>query len=219
MIYSTAGNRGVVVCVQLADGDPIATEGMSLAPNPAPASVLIGIELDQWRLPVSVEVDRSLHQRRDPSQFSAEAMNGYWVAFWRREAATIASGQWERLSLRPSRRAQWAALLGASTLAEFVAIETAGDSVYEAAGPVTDFDKPSVTVRAELSGLTEIFIDPRWAATALPFEIGHDILACADQIRAQRPVFDEPGRWADQSDAELESKVAQQRLQLEGLSR
>lgn len=219
MIYSTAGNRGVVVCVQLADGDPLATEGMSLAPNPAPASVLFGMELDKWRLPVSVDVDRSLHQRRDPREFSVEAMRGYWVAFWRREAATIASGRWERLSLRPTRRAEGAALLGASTLAEFVTIEAAGDSVYEAGGPATDFDTPSVTVRAELSGVTEILIDPRWAATAQPFEIGHDILACADQIRAQRPVFDEPSRWAELSDAELESEVAQHRLQLEGLSR
>ncbi|AFU02901.1 hypothetical protein O3I_024750 [Nocardia brasiliensis ATCC 700358] len=192
---------------------------MSLAPNTAPASVLIGMELDQWRLPLSVEVDRSLHQRRDPSEFSAEAMAGYWVAFWRREAATIASGQWERLSLRPTRRAQLAALLGASTLAEFATIETVGDSVYEASGPATDFDTPSVTVRAEWSGVSEILIGPRWAATAQPFEIGHDILACADEIRAQRPVFDEPGRWADLSDAELESAVAQHRLQLEGLSR
>lgn len=63
-------------------------EGVSLAHRAAPASVLIGMELDQWRLPVGVDVDRSLHQRRDPSRFSAEAMNGYWVAFWRREAAT-----------------------------------------------------------------------------------------------------------------------------------
>ncbi|MEU0876874.1 hypothetical protein [Nocardia brasiliensis] len=139
MIYSTAGNRGVVVCVQLADGDPIATEGMSLAPNPAPASVLINMELDQWRLPVKVDVDRSLHRRRDPSQFSAEAMNGYWVAFWRREAATIASGQWERLSLRPTHRAQWAALLGASTLAEFVAIEAAGDAGVRSRQPRNRF--------------------------------------------------------------------------------
>ncbi|MFE9581567.1 hypothetical protein ACFYO1_34685 [Nocardia sp. NPDC006044] len=190
-----------------------------MAPNAATAPVLIGMELDRLRLPVKIEVDRSLHQRREPSQFSAEAMSGYWAAVWRQEAPTIASGQWERLSMRPTRRAKLVALLGASSSTEFAKIESAGVSVYEASGPATEFDTPSVTVRAELSGLTEIVIEPRWASTAQPFEIGHDILTCIDEIRKQRPVFDESGQWAARSEDELESEVVQHRFYLEGIPR
>lgn len=189
------------------------------------ATGLIGIDLfamtlDEGRLPVSVDVNRNLQARLDSQDFSAAAMSGYYLALWRYDAPTIASGRWTELTTSPSRRAQLITLLDTGSLAEFETVERSlrlGDE-FVGLGPVTDFGVPSVTVAASIARIGSIEIDPRWAATTNPSYIAHDILDCANQIRRQRPIFHEGGSWASRTDDELEHELSEYKRYLIGAS-
>jgi hypothetical protein len=138
-------------------------------------------------------------------------MTGYYVALWRHDAPIITSGRWAALSASPSRRAELITLLCTQSLSELEAVERAlrlGDE-FVGRGPLTDFGRPSVSVAASIPRINEISIDPRWAATASPSYIAHDIVDCANQIRQQRPNFHEGGSWAARSDDELEYELGE----------
>ncbi|MFF0494306.1 hypothetical protein ACFYTQ_35255 [Nocardia sp. NPDC004068] len=174
------------------------------------------MRLDEGRLPVEVEVSRRLHDYGDPGEFSAAAMTGYLVALWEHDAPVIARGGFAELSARPSRRAEMITLLDTGSRAEFEAVERAvrGRAEFVGRGPVTEFGVASVTVRASLSRVGAIEIDPRWARSVLPSYIGADIVECADRIRRARPRFHEGGSWAQRSDDELEDELSEYRSYL-----
>ncbi len=180
------------------------------------ATGLIGVgvftmNLDEDRLPVNVDVSRNVHDRLDPLDLSAAAMTGYYLALWRHDAPVIASGRWTELTVSPSRRMQLITLLDTRSLAEYEMVERSLrlSDEFVGRGPVTDSGVPSITVAASISRIGSIEIDPRWAATASPSYIAHDILDCANQIRQQRPRFHEDGTWADRTDDELEHELAE----------
>lgn len=172
---------------------------------------LFTMNLDDGRLPVDVEVNRNIHDRLDPPDLSAAAMTGYYVALWQHDAPVIASGRWTELTVSPSRRTELITLLDTRSLAEFEMVERSLrlSEEFVGRGPVTDFGAPSITMVASISRIGGIEIDPRWAATASPSYIAHDILDCANQIRQQRPRFHEDGSWADRTDDELEHELAE----------
>ncbi|UGT66255.1 hypothetical protein LTT66_23515 [Nocardia gipuzkoensis] len=172
---------------------------------------LLTMNLDDGRLPVDVEVNRNIHDRLDPPDLSAAAMTGYYVALWQHDAPVIASGRWTELTVSPSRRTELITLLDTRSLAEFEMVERSLrlSEEFVGRGPVTDFGAPSITMVASISRIGGIEIDPRWAATASPSYIAHDILDCANQIRQQRPRFHEDGSWADRTDDELEHEPAE----------
>ncbi|WP_280244102.1 hypothetical protein [Nocardia abscessus] len=172
---------------------------------------LFTMNLDEGRLPVDVDVSRNIHDRLDPPDLSAAAMTGYYLALWRHDAPVIASGRWTELTVSPSRRTELITLLDTRALAEFEMVERSLrlSDEFVGRGPVTDFGAPSITMVASISRIGGIEIDPRWAATASPSYIAHDILDCANQIRQQRPRFHEDGPWADRTDDELEHELAE----------
>ncbi|WP_280253621.1 hypothetical protein [Nocardia abscessus] len=172
---------------------------------------LFTMNLDDGRLPVDVEVNRNIHDRLDPPDLSAAAMTGYYVALWQHDAPVIASGRWTELTVSPSRRTELITLLDTRSLAEFEMVERSLrlSEEFVGRGPVTDFGAPSITMVASISRIGGIEIDPRWAATAGPSYIAHDILDCANQIRQQRPRFHEDGSWSDRTDDELEHELAE----------
>ncbi|MER7449796.1 hypothetical protein ABTW96_05860 [Nocardia beijingensis] len=172
---------------------------------------LITMKLDGGRLPVDVDVSRNIQDRLDPPEFSAAAMTGYYVALWQHDAPIIASGRWTELTVSPSRRAELITLLDTRSLAEYESVERSLrlSDEFVGRGPVTDFGVPSITVVAGISRIGSIEIDPRWAATASPSYIAHDIMECADQIRQQRPRFHEDGTWSDRTDDELEHELSE----------
>jgi hypothetical protein len=172
---------------------------------------LFTMNLDDGRLPVDVEVNRNIHGRLDPPDLSAAAMTGYYVALWQHDAPVIASGRWTELTVSPSRRTELITLLDTRSLAEFEMVERSLrlSEEFVGRGPVTDFGAPSITMVASISRIGGIEIDPRWAATAGPSYIAHDILDCANQIRQQRPRFHEDGSWSDRTDDELEHELAE----------
>ncbi|WP_280238969.1 hypothetical protein [Nocardia abscessus] len=172
---------------------------------------LFTMNLDDGRLPVDVEVNRNIHDRLDPPDLSAAAMTGYYVALWQHDAPVIASGRWTELTVSPSRRTELITLLDTRSLAEFEMVERSLrlSEEFVGRGPATDFGAPSITMVASISRIGGIEIDPRWAATASPPYIAHDILDCANQIRQQRPRFHEDGSWADRTDDELEHELAE----------
>ncbi|WP_280259766.1 hypothetical protein [Nocardia abscessus] len=172
---------------------------------------LFTMNLDEGRLPVDVDVSRNIHDRLDPPDLSAAAMTGYYVALWQHDAPVIASGRWIELTVSPSRRTELITLLDTRSLAEFEMVERSLrlSEEFVGRGPVTDFGAPSITMVASISRIGGIEIDPRWAATASPSYIAHDILDCANQIRQQRPRFHEDGSWADRTDDELEHELAE----------
>ncbi|WP_157172323.1 hypothetical protein [Nocardia pneumoniae] len=172
---------------------------------------LFTMNLDEGRLPVQVDVVRNLHNRLGPPDFSAAAMTGYYLALWHHDAPIIAQGKFAALSASPSHRAQMITLLDTQSLTEFEEVERAlsGRDEFIGEGPWTDFGSRSVTVAASLSRISSIRIDPRWAATANPSDIAHDIIDCANQIRQQRPRFHEGGSWAHRSDDELEFELGE----------
>ncbi|QIS11166.1 hypothetical protein [Nocardia arthritidis] len=181
-------------------------------------TTLIGIglfemTLDDGRLPTRIDVNGSLHAQLESCNFSAAAMTGYYNALWKHDAAVIATGNFSALSVRPSRRAEMIALLNSKSLAEYELIERAAQGYCEfiGTGPTTDFELPSVTVTANMSRLLDIKIDVRWAASTQPSYIGYDIIECANQVRRQRPRFDEDGSWAQRDDEELEHELNEYR--------
>ncbi len=133
------------------------------------------------------------------------------MALWQHDAPVIASGRWTELTVSPSRRTELITLLDTRSLAEFEMVERSLrlSEEFVGRGPVTDFGAPSITMVASISRIGGIEIDPRWAATASPSYIAHDILDCANQIRQQRPRFHEDGSWADRTDDELEHELAE----------
>ncbi|MGO4648808.1 hypothetical protein AB4305_28210 [Nocardia sp. 2YAB30] len=172
--------------------------------------------LDNGRLPIKVDVNRSLHNRLDAREFAAAAMTGYYTALWRHDASTIATGNFRALSARPSRRAEIITMLNARTLAEFEAVERAaqGHGAYTGSAATTSFGLPSVTVSANLSRVLDITINARWAASTQPSYIAYDIIECANQIREQRPCFHEEGSWAHRSDDDLEHELQEYKTYL-----
>ncbi|MEV4239606.1 hypothetical protein AB0J47_30995 [Nocardia sp. NPDC049737] len=172
---------------------------------------LFEMNLDDGRLPVNIDVNRNLHNRLDPQDFSVAAMTGYYVALWRHDAPIIKSGNWAALSTSPSRRAELIRLLDTQSLAEFEAVERALHlrDEFVGRGPITDFGTPSVTVTASIARISDININPRWAATVDPSYLAYDIVDCANQVRQQRPPFHEDGSWAARSDEELEYELAE----------
>ncbi|WP_157129263.1 hypothetical protein [Nocardia amamiensis] len=172
---------------------------------------LIEMTLDADRLPVRVEVNRNLHSRLEPENFSDAAMAGYYLALWKNDAPIIARGRFTELSVMPSRRAQIIALLGTRSRSQFEAVERVlrGRDEYTADGPRTSFGTHSVSVVASLSRISRIIISPDWAATAEPSYIAHDIVDCANRIRDRRPKFGEEGVWSHRSDDELERELAE----------
>ncbi|MFG1792817.1 hypothetical protein [Nocardia sp. NPDC049149] len=172
---------------------------------------LFTMTLDEGRLPTQVEVSRNIHDRLNPSDLSAAAMTGYYVALWQHDAQAIASGRWTELTVSPSRRTELITLLDTGSLAEFERVERSlrQSDEFVGRGPITDFGTSSIMVAASISRIGSIEIDPRWAATANPADIAHDILDCANQIRKQRPRFHEDGSWADRTDDELEHELSE----------
>ncbi|MGW4717472.1 hypothetical protein [Nocardia sp. NPDC004260] len=170
---------------------------------------LFTMNLDDGRLPITVDADRNLHARLDPPDLSAAAMTCYYIALWRHDAPTIAQGKFAALSASPSRRAQMITLLDTQTLTEFETVERVvrGHDEFIGRGPWTDFGSHSVTVTASISRISSIDIDSKWAATVSPSYIAHDIIDCANQIRGQRPKFHEDGSWSQRSDDELEYEL------------
>ncbi|MEV6140363.1 hypothetical protein AB0L63_30845 [Nocardia sp. NPDC051990] len=74
--------------------------------NSRPTTGLIGagmvsMKLDNDRLPIAIDIDRNLHNRLDPHDFSAAAMTGYYLALWARDAPIIARGKFSDLSAHP----------------------------------------------------------------------------------------------------------------------
>lgn len=190
---------------------------MRVAVSLAEGWELFEMQLDDGYLPTAVDVDRSLPDRLDPRQFAAAAIAAYQLSVWRRSAAAIARGDYAALDPYPSRRAQLITALDAGSYAEFQAIEHAmrGDSTFTGRGPITRFDRPSMTITAGLGYIHDIAVDSQWAASAPPYAIAADMVDCAGRIREQRPRFHETGSWSVRSDDELEYEVREYRAYLE----
>ncbi|MFI9405833.1 hypothetical protein [Nocardia sp. NPDC052316] len=156
-------------------------------------------------------MSRNITDRIDPRDLSAAAMTGYYVALWQHDAPVIASGRWTELTESPSRRAELITLLDTRSLDEFERVERSlrQSDEFIGQGPITDFGGPSITVSASISRISDIEINPRWAATVDASYLAHDIIDCANQIRQQRPRFHEDGSWADRTDDELEHELAE----------
>ncbi|MEU0506437.1 hypothetical protein [Nocardia sp. NPDC005998] len=170
---------------------------------------LFEMTLDDGRLPVQVQVSRNLWSRLEPSEVSAAAMTGYWVAALYHDAPITRTGNYTALTARLPRRAELITLLNARSLAEYEALERVlyWHEEFTAHGPVTDFGFPSMSVTAGLGRISAITIDPRWAARTEPSYIGYDIIACANRIRQWRPKVPDEGSWAHRTDDELAQEV------------
>ncbi len=204
------------------DDEPLVHKPLPSSPEPVTwdtaeptflGAGLFEMVLDEGRLPVDVDVNRHLHDRLDPRDFSAAAMTGYTVALLRQVEPYIMQPDSNALSSMPTRRAELITLLEASSLEEFEAIERAawGLTTYSGRAERSGWDFPPVVLTARLGPVDRIDIDPRWAISKEPSYIGDGIVECADRIREQRPRFRVDTGSVHRADDELEAAVRERR--------
>lgn len=179
---------------------------------------LVSMQIDEYRLPVRIDLDPRWTNTFSPHEYGASILSGYQLAMLRHNQDAFESGQLNRLTLRPSRRTQLLALLETSIWeeADDVRGTFSNRRIYEAFGAALDrADEPAVRVKADPSSLTSVWIDSGWGATASPYAIADDVLRCVDQIRSMRPRFDFEGSpFADLSEDELTQRYRAHMVEL-----
>ncbi|MGW4324533.1 hypothetical protein ACWEKR_01435 [Nocardia sp. NPDC004573] len=174
-------------------------------------SALISVRVGEDCLPTEVKLSRSWKDSWEPSQYAESIMTAYKYALYERQIRYAESGSIPK-STMPSLHDVAPALLQTRDTHEYqeTFARLIGPVTYEAHGPgLTESDEPALTVTANERRITAIRLDPRWAQAAEPFTIAHDIVACADQIRAMKPVLARDPYLDRESEAEVSKRLAE----------
>ncbi|MEU2038430.1 hypothetical protein [Nocardia niwae] len=174
-------------------------------------SALVSVNVGEDCLPTEVKISRNWKGSWEPSRYAESIMTAYKYALYERQLHYAESGSTPE-STMPSLHDVVPALLRTRDTQEYQETFTRliGPVTYEAHGPgLTESDEPAITVTANERRIIAIRIDPRWAQAAEPFTIAHDIVACADQIRAMKPVLTRDPYLDRESEAEVSKRLAE----------
>ncbi|MGQ4599241.1 hypothetical protein [Nocardia sp. R6R-6] len=189
--------------------EPVARD--EIAFTPPSKSSFVHVEIDDGGLPNSVKLSRTWKRSYDPAEYGASILSAYRYAVYERAIRMMESGRVGTPTF-PSMRSIVPTLL--QTRSHFEYKETLdrliGRATYVAHGPgLTEFDEPALTVKADRSGLRSIGIDGNWAASVEEFAIAQDIVGCAKQIRAMKPVLVSDPYLEQESDDQLMERLVE----------
>ncbi|MFD8245398.1 hypothetical protein [Nocardia sp. NPDC059691] len=179
-------------------------------------SALVSVKIAEDCLPTEVKLSRNWKDNWEPSRYAESIMTAYKYALYERQIRYAESGSIPKSGM-PSLHDIAPALLRTRDTHEYqeTFARLIGPVTYEAHGSgLTESDKPALTVTANERRIIAIRLDPRWAQSAEPFTIAHDIVACADQIRAMKPVFVRDPHLDQESEADISKRLAQHIRQL-----
>lgn len=174
-------------------------------------SSLISVKVGEDCLPTEVKISRNWKDSWDPSRYAESILTAYNYALYERQLRYAESGSIPK-STMPSLHDIAPALLQTRDTHEYqeTFARLIGPVTYEAHGSgLNESDEPALTVTANERRVVSIRLDPRWARSADPFTISHDIVACADQIRAMKPVFTRDPHLDQESEAEISKRLAE----------
>lgn len=188
------------------------SENGSAAAGLPQRSSLVHVEVGDDRLPRAVNLARSWKESLYPSEYAGSIMAAYQFALYERTLRLVESGS----RIEPTRqplRVIVPILLRARSYDDYLDISRkmfGDDATYVVHGPGLDeFNKPTLTVRANQVEVISINIDPEWAQSASPFAISHDIIDCADRIRSMKGTYTTDEYLDRESDAELYMRLAE----------
>ncbi|MGK8500515.1 hypothetical protein [Nocardia asiatica] len=174
-------------------------------------SSLISVQIAEDCLPTEVKISRNWKDSWEPSRYSESIMTAYKYALYERQLEYAESGSFPK-STMPSLRDIAPALLRTRDTDEYqeTFARLIGPVTYEAhSSGLNECDEPALTVTANERRIISIQLDPQWAQSADPFTIAHDIVACADQIRAKKPVLTRDPHLDQESEAEVSKRLAE----------
>ncbi|MBF6470796.1 hypothetical protein ACW9HR_28325 [Nocardia gipuzkoensis] len=193
------------------DGDGSVTGIESETFTPPQKSSLISVKVGEDCLPIEVKISRNWKDSWAPSHYSESIMAAYRFALYERQMRYAESGSIPK-STMPSLHDVAPALLRTRDTHEYqeTFARLIGPITYEAHGSgLTEFDEPALTVTANERRIIAIELDSRWAQSVEPFTIAHDIVACADRIRAMKPIFTRDPYLDRESEAEISKRLAE----------
>ncbi|MCX0274009.1 hypothetical protein NLM24_25615 [Nocardia zapadnayensis] len=173
-------------------------------------SALITVELAEDRLPRNLILRRNWKDYFTPGEYGTSIMEAYRYALYERSSQMIERGATGRPST-PALRDIVPTLLQTREYSEYQHLldRLVGNEIIEVHGPgVSDFDEPTLTVRSNRSMITKISFDYDWALRADISTIAHDLVYCANQIRAARPSLVTDNSLAHETDSELAERLA-----------
>lgn len=180
-------------------------------------SSLVNIEVGDDRLPTSVSLARNWKESLYPSEYAGSIMAAYQFALYERTLRIADSGIRVRSTRQPL-RVIVPILLRTRSYDDYLDMSRkmfGDDATYVANGPGLDeFNKPTLTIRANQVEIISISIDTVWARSASSFAISHDIIDCADQIRSMKKTYTTDKYLDMESDAELYTRLAEHQRQL-----
>lgn len=179
-------------------------------------SALIAVKIGEDCLPTEVKISRNWKDSWQPSRYADSIMTAYKYALYERQIRYAEAGSIPK-STMPSLHDVAPALLRTRDTHEYqeTFARLIGPVTYQAHGSgLTESDEPALTVTANERRIIAIRIDPRWAQSAEPFTIAHDIVACADRIRAMKPVFVRDPHLDRESEADISKRLAEHIRQL-----
>ncbi|MBH0779433.1 hypothetical protein [Nocardia bovistercoris] len=171
-------------------------------------SSFVGVEVGEDNLPVAMTIKPSWKDAFGPTEYGESIMTAYLYAVLEQNTRRITSGRTPDPGI--GLRDMVPTLLRTRDYAEYreLYLGMCGAGSYLAYGlGLDEFDQPAMIVRADNAGLTSIVIDARWAAAADAFTIAHDIVACSDQIRMQRPRLYVDSALEGESDDQLRARL------------
>ncbi|MEU2103710.1 hypothetical protein [Nocardia sp. NPDC019255] len=174
-------------------------------------SALVSVKIGEDCLPTEVKISRNWKGSWEPSRYAESIMTAYKYALYERQLRYAESGSIPESTI-PSLHDVAPALLRTRDTHDYqeTFARLIGPVTYEAHGPgLTESDEPALTVTANERRIIAIRIDPRWAQSAEPFTIAHDIVACADRIRAMKPVFVRDPYLDREPEAEVSKRLAE----------
>ncbi|WP_405180342.1 hypothetical protein [Nocardia sp. NBC_01377] len=179
----------------------------------------VDVEVGEDRLPTVVHLGRSWGSSYTPSEYAASIMKGYRYALYERLMKLIDSGGSPAPVQLPLRQIV-PALLQTRSYEEYVAqykkLFGVGECYVAHGRDRNEFDEVVLTIRASRVELTEIWIDPQWAASVDSFTIAHDIVECADQIRSMKPALQHDMYLDQETDDELFTRLTRHQWYLLG---
>ncbi|MBF6213591.1 hypothetical protein IU433_12945 [Nocardia puris] len=176
-----------------------------------PKSSYIDVELGTDNLPDAIKASRNWQAQFSAHEYSDSIMSAYIFALHERAIRTFESGG-ETQHRVPTIYQIAPALLRTRHTDEYREIQARmlGPFNYVAHGPGLDEeDQPTVTVSANGRRITAISIDPQWAQARDSFTICHDIVECANQIRAMKPVLRTDPYLDREPEAEVYKRLAE----------
>ncbi|WP_280193942.1 hypothetical protein [Nocardia farcinica] len=158
---------------------------------PPPKSALVRVELGADRLPTRIELSRNWKNAFEPPEYGRSIMDAYEYALYEYAAHLVATNSRPR-KVRPDLREAAPLLLQQRTYEDYNATYARiyGVATYTMHGPdLTEYDEPTLTVRATAHRLQSVTMDFAWAARTESNVIAQDILDCCDKVRAAVPRF------------------------------